>query len=342
MATSGFATAYINKNHQLLFEWSRTSYSNTENYSIISWVLTLDATTEYGKISSGNKRAYTVVVDGNEYEGTTLIGVGTGESRTLVSGSTKISHTSWNTSESFSYSFSQEIAISFSSGYVGTVKGEGSGSIDGISPKTYTITFNGNGGTPETKTLTKTHGVNLTVPNSITPTRTGYNFVEWNAKADGSEYGVQPEGSITADESKTMYAIWTPINYNLTFDANGGIVENATTYSYEVPYEYPLSYGYYVQETLPTPIRIGYNFIGWNVNQDGSGLQVSSDTKMGGDLTVYAQWEPTASIITLYLPNENGVVEKKRGMVHMYNPDGKLCYAIMTIYDETGKRYLAN
>lgn len=261
MATSGFATAYINKNHQLLFEWSRTSYSNTENYSIISWVLTLDATTEYGRITSGNTRTYTVVVDGNEYKGTTLIDVGTGESRTLASGSTKISHTSWDTSESFSYSFSQEINISFNSGYVGTVESkDNSGSIDGISPKTYTITFNGNGGTPETETLTKTHGINLTVPNSITPTRTGYNFVEWNTKADGSEYSVQPGGSITADESKTMYAIW----------------------------------------------------------------------------------KIAASVITLYLPNESGVVEKKRGMVHMYNSDGNLRYAIMTIYDDTGKGYLAN
>lgn len=124
----------------------------------------------------------------------------------------------------------------------------------------YTITFNANGGTGGPGTLTKTENVALTIPKNQIPTRTGYNFVEWNTRADGSGYGVQPGGSITENVSKTMYAIW----------------------------------------------------------------------------------KIAASVITLYLPNESGIIEKKRGMVHMYNSDGNLRYAIMTIYDDTGKGYLAN
>ena len=117
MATSGSATAAINKNHQLLFEWSRSSYSNTENYSVIKWTLTLDALTAYGSINSSNSRSWSVTVNGTKYSGTNTVGVSTGGSKTLASGSTKIYHSSWNTAKSFSYSFSQEMAVTLSGTY---------------------------------------------------------------------------------------------------------------------------------------------------------------------------------------------------------------------------------
>lgn len=147
----------------------------------------------------------------------------------------------------------------YGSGWTGSWSGTWTYTVSAL--PTYTITYDANGGSlgSVSSTVTKTHGVDLTVP-TAEPTKTGYNFVEWNTAADGSGHSVLPGGSITANESKTMYAIW----------------------------------------------------------------------------------KIAASVVTLYLPNESGVVEKKRGMVHMYNSDGNLCYAIITIYDETGKRYLAN
>lgn len=205
--------------------------------------------------------------------------------------------------------------------------------------KTYTVTFNANGGT--TPTASKSVTYDSTYDTLPTPTRTGYTFNGWYTAASGGTK-ITSSTKVTITTAQTLYAQWTPINYDLVFDANSGIVEGAKTYSYKVPYEYPLSYGYYVQETLPTATRVGYNFIGWNTKQDGSGFQVSYDTKMGQGLTVYAIWEPAASIISLYLPNESGMIEKKRGMVHMYNSDGNLCFAIITIYDKNRIGHLAN
>ena len=57
----------------------------------------------------------------------------------------------------------------------------------------------------------------------------------------------------------------------------------------------------------------------------------------GKNLILYAQWEPAASLLNLYFADG-----KKRGMTHMYNDAGELCYAIMTIYDENRIGHFTN
>lgn len=57
----------------------------------------------------------------------------------------------------------------------------------------------------------------------------------------------------------------------------------------------------------------------------------------GKNLILYAQWEPAASLLNLYFADG-----KKRGMTHMYNDAGRLCYAIMTIYDENRIGHFTN
>ncbi|TFZ39953.1 VWA domain-containing protein [Soehngenia longivitae] len=41
----------------------------------------------------------------------------------------------------------------------------------------------------------------------------------------------------------------------------------------------------------PDPKRIGYTFVGWNTNSNGTGSTFKSDTPVNQDITVYAQWE---------------------------------------------------
>jgi len=42
---------------------------------------------------------------------------------------------------------------------------------------------------------------------------------------------------------------------------------------------------------LPTPVREGYTFTGWNTARDGSGTVINADSRMpANDLTIYAQW----------------------------------------------------
>ena len=77
--------------------------------------------------------------------------------------------------------------------------------------KTYTITFNARGGTGGPTTVTKTHGVTLTLP-TTKPTRSGYTFAEWNTKSDGTGTAYAPGASYTGNANATLYARWLGSN----------------------------------------------------------------------------------------------------------------------------------
>ena len=71
----------------------------------------------------------------------------------------------------------------------------------------YAVTFNANGGTGAPSAQTKYYGKTLTL-SKTKPTRTGYKFVKWNTKADGSGTSYNSGGSYTANAAVTLYAIW--------------------------------------------------------------------------------------------------------------------------------------
>lgn len=72
--------------------------------------------------------------------------------------------------------------------------------------KTYTISFNANGGTGAPGSQTKTHGQALTL-SSVAPTRANYIFQGWSTSPSGTvQY--QPGGSFTTNATTILYAIW--------------------------------------------------------------------------------------------------------------------------------------
>lgn len=74
--------------------------------------------------------------------------------------------------------------------------------------------------------------------------------------------------------------------YKVTFDANGGNVDNGKEYMY-------CFYGDKYEE-LPTPTKAGYKFVGWFTEKNG-GTEVTKDTSVPeGDHTLYAKWEERA------------------------------------------------
>ena len=74
---------------------------------------------------------------------------------------------------------------------------------------TFTITYNGNGGTATPAVHTGIIGQNLRIADS--PTRDGYIFSQWNTAADGTG-GAYGRGSFyTGPDDLTLYAIWTKI-----------------------------------------------------------------------------------------------------------------------------------
>ena len=204
---------------------------------------------------------------------------------------------------------------------------------------TYTITYNANGGDLNgiAQTQTKTHGTDLTVP-STEPERRGYTFLEWNTESDGSGYGVAPGGEISGNESKTMYAIWQPNMYHVILDCRGGKTQDGQeSVQYNAIFDSfigGLNYG----QSLPTPIRPGYDFVGWNDKEDGEGAYYTGSETMNvvGGMVLYAVWELATSLVTIYVDGQ-----PRHGMVHMYNSSGNLCYGIVTVYDEKGIGRLA-
>ena len=158
---------------------------------------------------------------------------------------------------------------------------------------TYTVTFNANGGTVETKTQTVTYG--STYGELPTPTREGYRFEGWftNAK-DGTQ--VTKDTVVTTADNHTLYAHWTLNVYTVKFDANKGMVTPT-----EMKVRHGDTYG-----KLPTPTLDGYTFDGW---YNDNGMQVNPEDVVTASHTLYAHWK--ANTYTVTFDANGGTVETK-------------------------------
>jgi hypothetical protein len=94
---------------------------------------------EYGRIDSSAPKAWSITVNGTNYSGSNTIGMSKNTTKQLASGSTTITHNT-NGTKTFSYSFSQEIGITWNGDtWIGTKSGSGSGTLDTI-PRQATLT----------------------------------------------------------------------------------------------------------------------------------------------------------------------------------------------------------
>lgn len=161
--------------------------------------------------------------------------------------------------------------------------------------KSYTVTWNANGGTVSPASVSKTHGSTLgTLP---TPTRAAtaeysYTFAGWFTAASG---GTQISSTTTVTGNVTYYAHWTATkrSYTATFNSNGGSTPSPSS----ITKEYNTALG-----TLPTCSRTGYTFLGWYTASSG-GTKISTTTVVTKDITYYAQWSINSYTLTF---NPNG------------------------------------
>ena len=92
--------------------------------------------------------------------------------------------------------------------------------------KTYTISYNANGGSGAPSAQTKTHGVNLTLSSTV-PTRTNYIFQGWATSSTGTvQY--QPGGTFTTNANTVLYAIWKQAAATLNSVSDTVIGSNGT------------------------------------------------------------------------------------------------------------------
>lgn len=120
-----------------------------------------------------------------------------------------------------------------------------------------------------------------------TPSRTGYTFLGWNTKSNGSGDMITEDSIVNNDSDDTFYAIWKANIYTVFFDANGGTV---TPEQKEVTYN--TTYG-----ELPIPTRTGYQFLKW---LDDNNNEVTSDTivTITKNQTLKAAWKKMAHTLT--------------------------------------------
>ena len=179
-------------------------------------------------------------------------------------------------------------------------------------PNSYRISFNSNGGTscsPSYK-ISK-YGSSWGILCSTS--KTGYTFKQWNTRADGSGSNITASSKVTGDT--TVYAQWQAKTYKLSYNSNKG---NACYPTYKNG-SYGSAWG-----TLCTPTRTGYDFIKWNTNASGSGTTISSNTRVTGDTTVYAQWQAKSYTLT-YNSNGGNACNPARKTAKYDSTWGSLC-----------------
>lgn len=152
--------------------------------------------------------------------------------------------------------------------------GPGNQSQGGISPNTSSYTF---------------------VISNTQPTRTNYVFAGWATSSSATSPMYHGGDSYTIQKSsptKTLYAVWTPINnYVLTYDTNGGTAgPQPDTYS-----DTAASHTFTVSAVAPT--RTAFKFLGWADSSSattpdyvaGDTITLTSSNKTK---TIYAVWGP--------------------------------------------------
>ena len=153
---------------------------------------------------------------------------------------------------------------------------------------TVRITFDANGGSVAPNDYWDCV-VGTAVEAFPTPTRPGFTFAGWWTAKTGGEL-VESIARVTS--AQTFYAHWTengsvvPGDWSctVTFNANGGSVSPTTR-----KVESGMAVG-----DLPTPLRMGYSFVGWFTAATG-GTQVTASTVVRASVTYYAHWQYVGS-----------------------------------------------
>lgn len=163
-------------------------------------------------------------------------------------------------------------------------------SSDTSTTKKYTVTFKGNGGTPDKQTREFIRHSKISFPTQ--PERKGYEFTGWYTEADNNK-GSKVDTSVTVSSDRTLYAHWkkkktdptTPEEYSITLDYNDGETKKGSITV--------LKDGKY-SELKDPPKRIGWKFLGWYFGD--SKITKSTKIKKNEPHTLKAKWK--------YMPNE--------------------------------------
>ena len=147
----------------------------------------------------------------------------------------------------------------------------------------YTVKYNANGGTGIPEPQTKYSESVLTI-SSVKPNRVGYTFMGWATSSTATSALYQPGDRYTQNNNITLYAVWSPNQYFVYYDANGG---NGA------PQTQVKTHGITLVLSRTEPKRTGYTFKGWSINPAATSAMYQPGAKYTTDsrITLYAIWE---------------------------------------------------
>ncbi|MHC5188523.1 InlB B-repeat-containing protein [Enterococcus cecorum] len=242
----------------------------------VMWILDY-VTSGYAAYTNGVARSWSIAIDGQVRSGTFNIN-GVSSTTRISSGTIDVARgtSARNIAVSASFNFD----VTWNGSYSGSRTASGSVGVE--RKVSYTVSFNANGGSGAPGAQTRWYGEVITL-SSTRPTRYGYIFQGWAKSASGAvEY--QPGSKYGLDANTTLYAIWKPETYTISFNANGGS---------GAPGNQTKTYGQTLTLSSTKPTRTNYNFLGWATSSGSS----TAEYQAGGSYTnntsatLYAVWQ---------------------------------------------------
>ena len=158
--------------------------------------------------------------------------------------------------------------------------------------KTYTVSYDANGGSNAPATQMKEHGTDLTL-HSDEPTFEGHDFLGWATDPDAQEALYAPGDVYRENADNILYAVWQLKTYTVSYDANGG---NNTPPAQTKTHGTPLTL------SGEKPSREGFRFLGWATEATSmtAVYQPGDEYRTESDAILYAVWQPLAENVEIW------------------------------------------
>lgn len=157
-------------------------------------------------------------------------------------------------------------------------------------PKTFTVTYDANGGKGTLEPARKTAKEAIVIANADSLSREGFTFSDWNTRKDGKGTSYAPGDKYEEDENLTLYAQWKVVSltttYTISYELGDGKLKdgetNPTVYTSETE-----------TFTLKNPIHESREFLGWKSKGDDdstANTNVTIGKGSSGNLSFVAVW----------------------------------------------------
>lgn len=271
--------------------WSTSSTATTATYADAASVKNLTATNggTVNLYAVWQAHTYDVVYNANDGSGTMSNSNHTYDSaKTLTANAfTRVGYTflGWSTiSTSTSATYTNQQSVKNL-----TATKNGTVNLYAIwKANTYTITYDGNGatsGSMNKSTHTYDTDKNLTANAFV---KDGYEFAGWSTSYNATSVTYTDKQSVknlksAQDDNITLYAIWKRIEKTVTYNANGGTLENGKATDTK---------NYYINDAVNLELianKTGFTFIGWALHPTDGGV-LENYNMPNENVTLYARY----------------------------------------------------